>query len=57
MVASPSQIATIKEQGQPADIKSGKGFPRPFVDKILTEIGVEYVDFFIHRTLVTSVVS
>ncbi|MDD3229467.1 MAG: RraA family protein [Oscillospiraceae bacterium] len=33
-----------KEEGQLADIRSGKGFPRPFVDQILEQIGVEYVD-------------
>ena len=33
-----------KEQGQIADILAGKGFPRPFVDQVLEQIGVEYVD-------------
>ena len=33
-----------KEEGQLADINSGKGFNRPFVDKVLEQIGVEYVD-------------
>ena len=43
-LAKAGKAVQIKEHGQLADIKSGKGFPRPFVDKILTEIGVEYVD-------------
>ena len=33
-----------KEEGQLEGIKTGKGFPRPFVDKTLAQIGVEYVD-------------
>lgn len=34
----------MKEEGQLAGIHAGKGFPRPFVDQILEQIGVEYVD-------------
>ena len=34
----------LKEEGQLAGIHAGKGFPRPFVDQILEQIGVEYVD-------------
>ncbi len=34
----------VKEEGQLAAIRSGEGFPRPFVDQILEQIGVEYVD-------------
>ena len=33
-----------KEEGQIAGILSGKGFPRPFVDATLEQLGVEYVD-------------
>ena len=33
-----------KEQGQIEGILSGKGFPRPFVEQVLEQIGVEYVD-------------
>ena len=33
-----------KEEGQIAGILSGKGFPRPFVDQTLVQLGVEYVD-------------
>lgn len=34
----------VKEEGQLTAIRSGEGFPRPFVDQILEQIGVEYVD-------------
>ena len=34
----------LKEEGQIECIPAGKGFPRPFVDQILEQIGVEYVD-------------
>lgn len=43
-VAKEAAAVQKKEQGQIADILSGKGFPRPFVDQILEQIGVEYVD-------------
>ena len=33
-----------KEEGQIRDILAGKGFPRPFVDATLEQLGVEYVD-------------
>ena len=33
-----------KEEGQIAGILSGRGFPRPFVDETLAQLGVEYVD-------------
>ena len=33
-----------KESEQLFNIKSGVGFPRPFVDQVLAQIGVEYVD-------------
>ena len=43
-VAKEAAAVQKKEQGQIADILAGKGFPRPFVDQVLEQIGVEYVD-------------
>lgn len=43
-VAKEAAAVQKKEQGQIADILSGKGFPRSFVDQVLEQIGVEYVD-------------
>lgn len=43
-VAKEAAAVQKKEQGQLEGILSGKGFPRPFVEKVLEQIGVEYVD-------------
>ena len=43
-LAKAAKAVKVKEEGQLEGIKTGKGFPRPFVDEILTQIGVEYVD-------------
>jgi len=43
-LAKAAWAVNAKEDQQKADIRSGKGFPRPFVDKTLDAIGVEYVD-------------
>ena len=43
-LAKAAAAVKTKEEGQLAAINSGKGFPRPFVDQILEQIGVEYVD-------------
>lgn len=43
-LAKAAAAVKVKEEGQIRDIKAGKGFPRPFVDQILEQIGVEYVD-------------
>ena len=43
-LARQAAAVHVKEEGQLAAIQSGKGFPRPFVDQILEQIGVEYVD-------------
>ena len=43
-LAKAAAAVKLKEEGQLAGIHAGKGFPRPFVDQILEQIGVEYVD-------------
>ena len=43
-LAKAAAAVKTKEEGQLAAINAGKGFPRPFVDQILEQIGVEYVD-------------
>lgn len=43
-IAAQAAAVKEKEAGQLAAIKAGKGFPRPFVDKALEEIVVEYID-------------
>lgn len=43
-LAREAAAVHAKEEGQIAGILAGKGFPRPFVDQILEQIGVEYVD-------------
>ena len=43
-LAKAAAAVKLKEEGQLAGIHTGKGFPRPFVDQILEQIGVEYVD-------------
>ena len=43
-LAKAAAAVKVKEEGQLAGIHAGKGFPRPFVDQILEQIGVEYVD-------------
>ena len=43
-LAKAAKAVKVKEEGQLEGIKTGKGFPRPFVDQILEQIGVEYVD-------------
>ena len=43
-LAKAAKAVQVKEEGQLEGIKTGKGFPRPFVDQILEQIGVEYVD-------------
>jgi len=43
-VAKDAAAVQKKEQGQIEGILSGKGFPRPFVEQVLAQIGVEYVD-------------
>lgn len=43
-VAKEAAAVQKKEQGQIEGILSGKGFPRPFVEQILEQIGVEYID-------------
>ena len=43
-LAKAAAKVQIKEAGQLADIRSGKGFSRPFVDQMLEQLGVEYVD-------------
>lgn len=43
-LAAQSAAVLKKELQQLVDIKAGKGFPRPFVDQLLEQIGVEYVD-------------
>lgn len=43
-LAKEAAAVHAKEEGQIAGILAGKGFPRPFVDQILEQIGVEYVD-------------
>ena len=44
MELAKAAAVKLKEEGQLAGIHAGKGFPRPFVDQILEQIGVEYVD-------------
>ena len=44
LLAKAAAAVKVKEEGQLAGIHAGKGFPRPFVDQILEQIGVEYVD-------------
>ena len=43
-LAKAAAAVKLKEEGQLAGIHAGKGFPRPFVDQFLYQIGVEYVD-------------
>lgn len=43
-LAKEAAAVHTKEEGQIAGILAGRGFPRPFVDQILEQIGAEYVD-------------